>query len=131
MTYNMNALEKSITELHGMLKDAEQNFKKTTPFPMVHKGKGGVGKGKPKDKLRPKSKGKAPKPKPQKEVPLQQAGALEEELPTLPGRAEEGKCDSLYFRYLCYRSQPFYFNILGIRYWMWFSHLFKCAGAAK
>ena len=40
MTYNMNALEKSITELHGMLKDAEQNFKKTTPVLMVQKGKG-------------------------------------------------------------------------------------------
>ena len=65
----MNALEKSITELHGMLKDAEQNFKKTTPVLMVQKGKGkgGVRKGKPKDKVRPKSKGKAPKPKPQKE----------------------------------------------------------------
>ena len=73
MTYNMNALEKSITELHGMLKDAEQNFKKTTSVLMVQKGKGkgkgGVGKGKakPKDKVGPKSKGKAPKPKPQKE----------------------------------------------------------------
>ena len=67
----MNALDKSITELHGMLKDAEQNFKKTTPILMVQKGKGkgGVGKGKakPKDKVGPKSKGKAPKPKPQKE----------------------------------------------------------------
>ena len=67
----MNALEKSITELHGMLKDAEQNFKKTTPVLMVQKGKGkgGIGKGKakPKDKVGPKSKGKAPKPKPQKE----------------------------------------------------------------
>ena len=71
MTYNMNALEKSITELHGMLKDAEQNFKKTTPVLIVQKGKGkgGIGKGKakPKDKVGPKSKGKrpkAPKPKP-------------------------------------------------------------------
>ena len=64
----MNALEKSITELHIMLKDAELNIKKTTPVLMVQKGKGkgGVGKGKakPKDKVRPKSKGKAPKPKP-------------------------------------------------------------------
>ena len=65
----MNALEKSITELHGMLKDVEQNFKKTAPVLMVQKGKGkgGVGKGKPQDKVRQKSKGKAPKPKPQKE----------------------------------------------------------------
>ena len=70
----MNVLDKSITELHGMLKDAEHNFKKTTPVLMVQKGKGkggmGKGKAKSKDKVGPKSKGKrpkAPKPKPQKE----------------------------------------------------------------
>ena len=59
-----------------MLKNAEQNIKKSTPVLLVQKskGKGGVGKGKPKpkskDKVGPKSKGdepKPPKPKPQKE----------------------------------------------------------------
>ena len=119
-----------------MLKDAEQNFKKTTPVLMVQKGKG-KGKAKPKDKVGPKSKGKGPKvpkPKPQKEgmcFHCNKPGHWKRKLPTLFGRAEEGKCDSLYFRYLCYRRQSFYFNVLGIRYWIWFSHLFKCVGAAK
>ena len=56
MNYNMHGMDKSIAELHGMFKNAEQNIKKSTPMLLVQKGKGkgGVGKGKPK----PKSKGK-------------------------------------------------------------------------
>ena len=55
-------MDRSLVELHGMLKNAEQNIKKANPVLLVQKGKGkgGVGKGKPK----PKSKGKVgPKPK--------------------------------------------------------------------
>ena len=40
MNYNMNGLEKSLTELHGMLKTAEQNIKhKTSDVLLVQKGK--------------------------------------------------------------------------------------------
>ena len=40
MNYNMNGLEKSLTELHGMLKIAEQNIKhKTSDVLLVQKGK--------------------------------------------------------------------------------------------
>ena len=76
MNFNMHGMDKSIAELHGMLKNAEQNIKKANPVLMVQKGKGkgGMGKGKskpkPKGKVGPKPKGnepKAPKPKPQKE----------------------------------------------------------------
>ena len=76
MNFNMHGMDKSIAELHGMLKNAEQNIKKANPVLMVQKGKGkgGIGKGKsklkPKGKVGPKPKGnepKAPKPKPQKE----------------------------------------------------------------
>ncbi|KAG8649045.1 hypothetical protein MANES_08G062933v8 [Manihot esculenta] len=73
MNYNMHGMDKSITELHGMLKNAEENIHKTNPVLIVQKGisKKGKHKGKvppkPKDnKDRPKSKGKekkAPKPK--------------------------------------------------------------------
>ena len=67
-------MDKSIAELHGMLKNTEQNIRKSNPVLLVQKGKGkgGVGKGKPKSKgkVGPKPKGdeaKAPKPKPQME----------------------------------------------------------------
>ena len=62
MNFNMHGIDKSLAELHRMLKNAEQNIKKANPVLLVQKGKekGGVGKGKPK----PKSKGKVgPKPK--------------------------------------------------------------------
>ena len=73
MNFNMHGMDKSIAELHGMLKNAKQNIKKANPVLMVQKGKGkgGMGKGKskpkPKGKFGPKPKGnepKAPKPKP-------------------------------------------------------------------
>ena len=40
MNYNMHNLEKTIYELHGMLKNAEQNIKTTSNVLMVQKGKG-------------------------------------------------------------------------------------------
>ncbi len=54
MNYNMNGLEKSLTELHGMLKTAEQNIKhKTSDVLLVQKGK------KTKKKRKAKGKGHA------------------------------------------------------------------------
>ena len=120
MNFNIHRMDKSLTELHGMLKNAKQNIKKANLVLMVQKGKakGGMAKGKskprPKGKVGPKPKGnesKAPKPKPQKEgqlFPLQQAWVLEEELLALFGRTEE-ELWGFHFRYLCYRSQYVYF----------------------
>ncbi|KAG8660898.1 hypothetical protein MANES_02G206750v8 [Manihot esculenta] len=51
MNYNMNNMEKSILELHGMLKTAEVNIKKRpTQILNVNKGKPMKNKGKPKSK---------------------------------------------------------------------------------
>ena len=80
----MHGMDKSLAELHGMLKNDEQNIKKANLVLMVQKGKGKgeVGKGKSmpksKNKVEPNSKDKVaytskgervrpPKPKPQKE----------------------------------------------------------------
>ena len=38
INYNMNHMEKSIAELHGMLKNVETNIQKTNPVLMVQKG---------------------------------------------------------------------------------------------
>ena len=57
INYNMNGLEKSIPELHGMLQTAEDNISKpTTNVLMVQKGKGMKKKGKPLAKGKGKSK---------------------------------------------------------------------------
>ena len=68
MNFNMHNMEKTVSELHGMLKTAEKNLKSNTKdVLMVNKGKGmkrvGKGKGKatkgfqkPKPKPKPKSK---------------------------------------------------------------------------
>ena len=61
MNYNMNNMEKSIPELHGMLKTAEVNVKKRpTQILNVNKGKPMKNKGKPKSKggNGPKGRGK-------------------------------------------------------------------------
>ena len=39
MSYNMHGMEKTLTELHGMLKTAELNIKSSTDVLMVQKGK--------------------------------------------------------------------------------------------
>ena len=79
MNYNMNNMEKSISELHGMLKTAEQSIKKRpSTVLMVQKGKGmkrkGKGKGKgngsagkTKESNRPETKPAAKKAKPSKD----------------------------------------------------------------
>ena len=68
MNYNMNEMDKSISELHTMLKIDEQNIKsKSDHVLMVQNGKGfkkkGKGKGKSnaQPKPKPESKAKAPK----------------------------------------------------------------------
>ncbi|KAG8649199.1 hypothetical protein MANES_08G076337v8 [Manihot esculenta] len=38
INYNMHGMDKSITELHGMLKSAEENIHKTNTMLMVQKG---------------------------------------------------------------------------------------------
>ncbi|KAI5650186.1 hypothetical protein M9H77_36191 [Catharanthus roseus] len=70
MNFNMHNMEKSINELHGMLKQAEQNIRKSSPnVLMVQKGqfKKNKGKGKGKDMAK-KGKGKQ-KPKPKVKPP--------------------------------------------------------------
>ena len=53
-------MERTLGELHGMLKNAEQSIKKTTPVLVVQKAKGVKGKSKPKskNKVGPYTKGK-------------------------------------------------------------------------
>ena len=69
--YNMHHMEKSIAELHGMLKNVETNIQKTNLVLMVQKGEAMKRKGKGKDNKAKKGKGqsklKAKKPKPPKE----------------------------------------------------------------
>ena len=71
MNYNMHHMEKSITELHGMIKNVETNIQKTNPMLMVQKGEDmnrkGKGKGKKAKKGKGQSKPKAKKPKSPKE----------------------------------------------------------------
>ncbi|KAG8647429.1 hypothetical protein MANES_09G072919v8 [Manihot esculenta] len=65
MNYNMNNMEKSIPELHGMLKTTKVNVKKRlTQILNVNKGKPMKNKGKPKSKGSNGLKGRG-KPKPQ------------------------------------------------------------------
>ena len=54
MNYNMNHMKKSITELHGMVKNVETNIQKTNPVLMVQKG----------EDMKTKGKGKGNKAKP-------------------------------------------------------------------
>ena len=73
MNYNMHNMEKTISQLHGILKTTEKNIKTTSNVLMVQKGKGKdtrrkwVTKGKAKDNKKPKpnsdTNGKNPKPK--------------------------------------------------------------------
>ena len=71
MNYNIHHMEKSIAELHGMLKNVETNIQKINPVLMVQKGEGmkrkGKGKGNKAKKGKRQSKPKAKKPKPPKE----------------------------------------------------------------
>ena len=72
MNYNMNNMDKSISELHSMLKIADVNIKKKKPSNvlMVQKGKGNKKKGKGKGKTMKSSKSKPnlkPKAKPPKD----------------------------------------------------------------
>ena len=67
MNYNMNEMDKSISELHTMLKTAKENIKsKPGHVLMVQNGKGfkGKGKGKGKSNAQPK-----PKPEPEAKAP--------------------------------------------------------------
>ena len=60
MNFNMHGMEKTLAELHRMLKNAEQRIKKTSPVLVVQKAKGTKGKSKPKskNKVGPYTKGK-------------------------------------------------------------------------
>ena len=67
MNYNMHGMTKTVTELHGMLKNAEENIQKTNPVLMVQRGikKGkNKGKGKAKPKALHKPSGSAPQAQP-------------------------------------------------------------------
>ena len=63
MNYNMHNMEKTLSELHGMLKIAEQNIKTTSNVLMVQKGKGKDTKRKWVQRVRPRIT-KKPKPNP-------------------------------------------------------------------
>ena len=71
MNYNMNNMEKSIAELHSMLKTAEQTVKKKPSHVlMVNKGKGMKKKRKSKAKAAKSPKGQQQaRPKPKEKVP--------------------------------------------------------------
>ncbi len=58
LNFNMNGLEKSMTELHGMLKTAEQNLRKPNDVLLVKKETNFKKKGKAKAKGKGKGKGK-------------------------------------------------------------------------
>ena len=63
MNYNMHNMEKSIVELHGMLKNVETNIQKTNPVLMVQKGEGMKRKGKAKA-IRPRKAKDSPSLRP-------------------------------------------------------------------
>ena len=50
MNFNMHSMEKTLAELHGMLKNAEESIKKATPILVIQKAKGVNEKSKPKSK---------------------------------------------------------------------------------
>ena len=63
MNYNMQGMTKSVMELHGMLRTAEENIQKSNPMLMVQRGqikKKGKGNGKAKP-MGPKPSGRYPK----------------------------------------------------------------------
>ena len=59
MNYNMHYMEKSIAELHRMLKNVETNIQKTNPVVMVQKGEGMKRKGKG-NAIRPRKENDSP-----------------------------------------------------------------------
>ena len=76
MNYNMNEMDKSISELHTMLKTAEQNIKsKPGHVLMVQKGKGFKNKGKGKSKGKGKYNAQ-PKPKPEPKAKAPKEGVF-------------------------------------------------------
>ena len=124
-------------ELEMFQEQARHERFMTTKALLVQKGKGkgekGKGEPKPKDKVGPWSIGEGPKPprpNPQKEGMCSHCN-------------NEGHCkgncilgrnkwrQGFHFKYLCHRGQSLYFNIMGIGYRMWFSHLFKCTRTKK
>ena len=74
MNNNMHNIE-NISELHGMLKTAEQNIKNTKYVLMVNKGKGMKKKGKGKRKVKATKDFKKPKSKPQPKAKPPKEGA--------------------------------------------------------
>ena len=135
----MHHMEKSIAELHGMLKNVKTNIQKTNLVLMVQKGEGmkrkGKGKGNKAKKGKGQSKPKAKKPKPPKEGVCffcNEQGHWKRNCKLyLEDLKKKEEYQGYHFRYLCYRSQSVYLCFMGIRYWMWISHLCKCVGPAK
>ena len=64
MNYNMHGMNKTISDLHGMLKTAKNNIKTTKDVLMVNKGKGKKRMGKGKGKIKASKGFQKPKPKP-------------------------------------------------------------------
>ena len=64
INYNIQGMNKTVSELHGMLKNAEKNIKTTKNVLMVNKGKGMKRMGKGKGKIKASKGFQKPKPKP-------------------------------------------------------------------
>ena len=69
MNYNMHGMNKTISELHGILKTAEKSIKTTKDVLMVNKGKGMKRMGKGKGKIKASKGLQKPKPKPKPTKP--------------------------------------------------------------
>ena len=141
MNYNMNEMDKSISELHTMLKTAEQNIKsKLGHVLMVQNRKGFKNKGKGKGNGEGKSNAQAkPKPEPKAKAPKEGVCFFCNEpshrkrncklyLEDLKKKKKTGETSSSGIYVIQINFSP---QFLGIRYWMWISHLYKCAGTQK
>ncbi|MCR2847895.1 retrotransposon gag domain-containing protein [Weizmannia coagulans] len=108
MNFNMNNMEKSISELHAMLKTAEQNIKtKPSHILMVRNGhvkkKNGKGKGKGKGKAK-QGKSKAPlTPKTDSKPKTLKEGICFFHNVLRGSEEKEAKWCNHFLRYLCYR----------------------------
>ncbi|KAK9163132.1 hypothetical protein Syun_004034 [Stephania yunnanensis] len=133
MNYNMNNMEKSISELHSMLKTVEQNIKKpSSNVLMVQKGKRMKMKGKSKAKVAKAAA--APVAKPVEQVKpslflLQNTQKKRKEIVISAMHLDIGSEIANSIWKILRRKRVVRLPLhVFIRYRMWISHLYKCAG---